>query len=273
MPHGVIAVDSAQRVVMFNRAAEGIWEVAAADLCGQPLTALQPPLLASYFDEAAQTDPGQATEPRDLTLRRTDGSQVVLAVSLMCVAQDARRLTVAFVRDVTRQREHEARMRNLSLAVDRSDTALITLDASLGITYVNAGFTRLFGYTLEQMRGKRPTQLLSGPHSDPDTMRYIYEQAANWRKFSADLLMYRSDGRPLWTSIIANPVNDEAEDAERVGGGADRHHPQQDARGAAQPRARRAGARAAAGRCDDDDLRRARAGGAGAESLCLERGP
>ena len=210
MPHGVIAVDAAQRVVMFNRAAERIWEVAASELCGQPLTALQPPLLASYFDDAALADPGQATEPRDLTLSRDDGSQVVLAVSLMCVAQDARRLTVAFVRDVTRQREHEARMRNLSLAVDRSDTALITLDADLGITYVNAGFTRLFGYTLEQMRGKRPTQLLSGPHSDPDTMRYIYEQAANWRKFSADLLMYRSDGRPLWTSIITNPVNDEA---------------------------------------------------------------
>ena len=105
-------------------------------------------------------------------------------------------------------RGFEAYMRQLAHAVDRSDTALITLDAGLGITYVNAGFTRLFGYTLEQMRGKRPTQMLAGPHSDPATMRYIYEEAAAWRKFSADLLMYRSDGRPLWTSIITNPVGD-----------------------------------------------------------------
>jgi len=104
--------------------------------------------------------------------------------------------------------DFEAHMRQLAHAIDRSDTALITLDAGLGITYVNAGFTRLFGYTLEQMRGKRPTQMLAGPHSDADTMRYIYEQAAAWRKFSADLLMYRSDGRPLWTSILTNPVGD-----------------------------------------------------------------
>jgi len=208
MPHGVIAVDDTRRVVMFNRAAERIWNVEAAGMCGQPVTALQPPILARYFDEVAQDVPGHATDPRDLALLREDGSQLLLAVSLMSVARDQRRLTVAFVRDVTRQREHEAHLRQLSLAVDRSDTALITLDADLGVTYVNAGFTRLFGYTLEQMRGKRPTQLLAGPHSDAETMRYIQEQAANWRKFSADLLMYRSDGRPLWTSIITNPVSD-----------------------------------------------------------------
>jgi len=207
MPHGVIAVDREQRVVMFNQAAERIWGTEAAWVCGQSVERLRPAILATYFAEVAQDAPGHATDPRDLILPRPQGD-AILAVSLMSVVRDTRRLTVAFVRDVTRQREHEARMRQLSLAVDRSDTALITLDAQLGVTYVNAGFTRLFGYTLAQMRGKRPTEMLAGPHSDPDTMRYIYEQASAWRQFSADLLMYRSDGRPLWTSIITNPVND-----------------------------------------------------------------
>ncbi len=210
MPHGVIAVDATQRVVMFNPAAERIWGTEAARIQGRPIGDLYPAVLGTYFKEVALDPSGQATDPRDVELVRGDGSVVVLAVSLLSVERAARRLTVAFIRDVTRQREHEARVRHLSLAVDRSDTALITLDAQLGVTYVNAGFTRLFGYTLEDMRGKRPTQVLAGPHSDPDTMRFIYEQAAAWKQFSADLLMYRSDGRPLWTSIITNPVREAA---------------------------------------------------------------
>lgn len=208
MPHGVIAVDAAQRVVMFNPAAERIWGTEAALVQGQPVEHLCPAILGTYFSEVALDPPGKATDPRDVHLVRGDGRVVVLAISLMSVEREARRLTVAFVRDVTRQREHEARMRQLTLAVDRSDTALLTLDDTLGVTYVNAGFTRLFGYTLAQMQGKRPSQVLAGPHTDPDTLRGLTEQAAGWQQSRADLLLYRHDGQPLWTSVITNPVND-----------------------------------------------------------------
>ncbi len=208
MPHGVIAVDATQRVVMFNPAAERIWGTEAALVCGQPVDHLCPAILGTYFSEVALAPPGKATDPRDVNLVRGDGSVVVLAISLLSVERHARRLTVAFIRDVTRQREHEARMRQLSLAVDRSDTALLTLDDALGVTYVNAGFTRLFGYTLAQMHGKRPSQVLAGPHTDPDTLRGLYDQAVNWHQSRADLLLYRDDGQPLWTSVITNPVSD-----------------------------------------------------------------
>jgi len=208
MPDGVIAVDRELRVAVFNAAAGSIWGVDPALVIGAPVNRLHPRALTDCFLALARAEPGQPSDPLDLVLERDDGRVATLSVTLVAVRDATQVLGVAFVRDVTRQRRHEAHARQLSLAVDRSDHALITLDSELGITYVNAGFTRLFGYTIEQMRGKRPTEVLAGPHTDTDTMRRIYAEAATWRSFSADLLLYRRDGQPLWVSILNNPLGD-----------------------------------------------------------------
>jgi diguanylate cyclase (GGDEF)-like protein/PAS domain S-box-containing protein len=207
-PDGVVAIDGDLRVVLFNAAAAQIWRVDPARVIGGPLNRLNPRALTDAFLALVRAEPGVPAASFEMALRHDDGHLATLSVRLVRVDRDETFLGLAFVRDITRQREQETRARTLMLALDRTDNAVATLDRDLGITYVNAGFTRLFGYSIDQMRGKRPTEMLAGPHSCTDTMRRIYADASAWRSFSGDLLLYRRDGRPLWVSILNNPIGE-----------------------------------------------------------------
>ncbi len=58
----------------------------------------------------------------------------------------------------------------LSLVASKTDNAVIITDKEGLIEWVNDGFTRLTGYTLAEVLGKRPGAILQGPLSDPETV-------------------------------------------------------------------------------------------------------
>lgn len=94
----------------------------------------------------------------------------------------------------------------LALALDHSANTILLCDRNAIIQYSNSGFFRMFGYSMEEARGQRPQDLLSGPHTDPETIRHLGEQHRNGQPHRADLLGYRRDGSPLWVSVVATPV-------------------------------------------------------------------
>jgi PAS domain-containing protein len=67
----------------------------------------------------------------------------------------------------TRQeyRQAEEKVRILSRAVEQSPTAIIITNVAGTAEYVNAAFTRMTGYTLEEEIGKNQRELLSGSQS------------------------------------------------------------------------------------------------------------
>ena len=82
------------------------------------------------------------------------------------VPQEPAPLYVVFVRDISAERERDARMRRLSLALDRSDNAIVVCDPQLAILYVNAGFVHMFGYAADDVRGLLPSSVLNGAGTD-----------------------------------------------------------------------------------------------------------
>lgn len=57
-------------------------------------------------------------------------------------------------------------LRLLSLAINETDKAVLVLDEDRRIVYLNRAFTVLFGYSAEEVRGRRPTEFLAGPSTD-----------------------------------------------------------------------------------------------------------
>ncbi len=72
-----------------------------------------------------------------------------------------------------RQRAEEALRKSrstastLALVASRTDNAVIITDAKVRIEWVNEGFTRITGYTAEEVLGRNPGSFLQGPESDP----------------------------------------------------------------------------------------------------------
>ncbi|MEF7614515.1 EAL domain-containing protein [Aquincola sp. MAHUQ-54] len=98
--------------------------------------------------------------------------------------------------------------RLLSMAVNESDIAVIVADERRRIIFANAGCTRMFGYEMHELLGRRPGDVLAGPHTDPSTLAAIQDPALDDRSHSAEMLTYTRDHRPRWVSVAVNPVHD-----------------------------------------------------------------
>lgn len=96
--------------------------------------------------------------------------------------------------------------RMLSLVANETDNAVIISDANGLVEYVNSGFERLTGYSLHEIKGKKPGHVLQGKETDPKTVEKIRHHLRERTAFYDEILNYSKEGKPYWTSLSINPV-------------------------------------------------------------------
>nr|WP_298130679.1 EAL domain-containing protein [uncultured Pseudoxanthomonas sp.] len=200
-------VDGRHRVVLFNPAAEALWRCRREDVHGLPFTRLLADVQAD--GTADSTLAALLGSHRDAVLLRQDGSQAACSVSMSKVVIGEHVFHTAFVRDTSDQQRQLARLRQLSIVVDSSDNAIFISSVDREVVYVNSGFTRMLGYRLEELRGIKPSELLSGPHTDGSLDERINRAMEAGEGLQTEVLLYTKAGRPLWLSAAINPVHDE----------------------------------------------------------------
>ncbi|MCP5519248.1 MAG: response regulator [Verrucomicrobiales bacterium] len=166
------------------------------------LKAAEVTALGLHFDDFAIHDPAL-----DL-LQAMQAQETALA--------DLRRLTGRLTEQRKQLRETNARLqeeeaetRKLALIAARTDTAVVLTDAAGQIEWVNEGFTRLTGYTLEEVRGRKPGAVLQGPDTDQATIRMMSERLRAGEGFRTEILNYAKGGREYWLAMEVQPMRDE----------------------------------------------------------------
>ena len=107
-------------------------------------------------------------------------------------------------------RQQEAETRRLALIAERTDNAVVLTDAAGKVEWVNAGFTRLTGYTLDEIIGRKPGALLQGPETDSATVRFMHEKLSKGEGFKIEIINYSKTGHQYWLSSEVQPIRDEA---------------------------------------------------------------
>ena len=118
------------------------------------------------------------------------------------------RKVVKFATDITADVAMKRHMTMLSLVADNTSNSVIIMDADAAVEYVNPGFCRQTGYTLEEVRGQRPGKILNGPMTSAETYARIGVALKAGRAISEELLHYAKDGTPYWVSLAITPVHD-----------------------------------------------------------------
>lgn len=103
------------------------------------------------------------------------------------------------------RKQSENTLRKLSAAVEQSPTGVMITDVEGAIDYVNPGFTRMTGYTLEEVRGKNPRLLKSG-EKPPEFYRELWETILAGREWHGELRNRRKDGSLYWSRNIIAPI-------------------------------------------------------------------
>ena len=79
-------------------------------------------------------------------------------------------------------------------------------DAQGFIEWVNPAFTRLTGFSAEEVVGKYPGAILQMPGTDAALMEHMRQALAQQTSFEVDILNQRSDGTPFWNHLRVDPI-------------------------------------------------------------------
>ena len=88
---------------------------------------------------------------------------------------------------------------------DPSEAALFT-DAAGLVQWVNPAFTLMCGFTLDELRGRKPGALLQGELTDPASVARLRQAIQAGAPCREELINYHKDGHPYWVAIAVNPI-------------------------------------------------------------------
>ncbi|WP_160285434.1 EAL domain-containing protein [Pseudomonas knackmussii] len=199
---GVIVLDESNCVLLFNAAAERLWGYSRDEVLGRDVGLLLPDEVRPRLDAPLDSEAivGSRSE---VPMQRRDGSWLWGSMSISRIDVQGRRLLTAFVKDCTLQRRQREQMDVLSLAANETDNAVIVTGRDGRILYVNTGFSRMFGWSRQDVVGKLPSELL---RVAAGSLRHW--QRAGGGVFRREELVRDLIGRPLWCSVVANPILD-----------------------------------------------------------------
>lgn len=114
--------------------------------------------------------------------------------------------------DITERFEAQEELNKLALVAQKTDNIVVVSDVMGKITWVNDAFTKLTGYSMEEVLGKTPGSFLQGDQTDPIVVAQMREAIHNKRSFNGEIYNYTKSGIGYWLSISITPMlNDEGE--------------------------------------------------------------
>jgi diguanylate cyclase (GGDEF)-like protein/PAS domain S-box-containing protein len=112
--------------------------------------------------------------------------------------------SVGAVQDITANRQAEEQLRLASNVFDESLNGIIVTDADARIVKINAAFSKIMGYSPEEIVGRKTSLLKSGRH-DKEFYSRLWATLGQEGQWQGEIWDRRKDGRsiPLWQSISA----------------------------------------------------------------------
>jgi PAS domain S-box-containing protein len=114
--------------------------------------------------------------------------------------------------DITDQRKQNEQVRMLSRIASQTDNAVIITDQAGATTWVNQAFTRITGYTADEIIGQKPGNVLQGSNTDQESIQEMSKWLENREPFQLEILNYHKDGTPYWLDLRCSPLYDEDDD-------------------------------------------------------------
>jgi len=172
---GVILIDAAGTVLMFNPACERLFGYTADEVIGQNVKILMPSPFRdehdSYLENYARTGVAKIIGiGRDVVGLRKDGSTFPMDLSVGEAQQDGGRIYVGIIHDLTERKAIEQARQDsaarLKAVVDTAVDGVILIDAVGTVLLFNPACERLFGYAADEVIGRNVKMLMPAPYRD-----------------------------------------------------------------------------------------------------------
>ncbi|HSI23085.1 MAG TPA: EAL domain-containing protein [Methylophilaceae bacterium] len=203
---GVLVADKSKIITYANDAASRLTGYARNELIGNSCSMLQGPETSpeTVAEMRAMLNAEQAFNGEILNYRK-DGTPFWNELSITPVFDAQQRISqfVGVLRDVTERRQAEDALRVAAIVFEAQEGMMVT-DADTVIQRVNQSFTRITGYSAEEVIGKSPEFLKSGKH-DAEFFRGMWGKIARDGYWQGEIWNRRKNGEIYlqWLTITA----------------------------------------------------------------------
>lgn len=163
---GIITIDEDHRVVLFNAAAEQIFQCSADDAVGKPLDQFLPPSLREIHRDHIHhfSDSGESNRRmnpyREVKGIRLDGEEFPLEASISQLERSGKKWFTVILRDITQRKVQEDHISRLGRILDGSINEVYVFDGqSLVFTLANLAARDNTGFSMEELSRMTPLDL------------------------------------------------------------------------------------------------------------------
>jgi PAS domain S-box-containing protein len=101
-------------------------------------------------------------------------------------------------------------LNRMAQVVKHTTDSVIITDTEMRITWVNEGFTRISGYSLEDALGRTPGDLLTSQANDPEQTEILRQATAARRGCRVEICNRAKDGHDFTIDLEVQPLHDAA---------------------------------------------------------------
>ncbi|WP_348254343.1 hybrid sensor histidine kinase/response regulator [Vibrio parahaemolyticus] len=107
------------------------------------------------------------------------------------------------------QQQLSAKISQLAEVAEHARDTIIITHPDGTIAWVNSAFEQLTEYSLEEVVGKSPGELLQGEDTDANTVALLSQSVRSHSPVRVEILNYTKSQRPYWVELELSPVFDE----------------------------------------------------------------
>jgi len=210
-PVGIKIVDLEGRILLSNPASERIFGWTEQQMHRRLVWELfgeQPESVADLLRAAAS---GQPIHGQEIRIVRQDGSSKVINITTANLHNVEGKVTgcMLVLADVTKRQEAEEELVRLRKAVESTGEAMFLTDPDGTITWINPAFTRVYGYTAEEVVGHATPRVLKSGGVLLEQYQKFWTRILNKEGVTAELVNKTKDGRLVTIGSSVNPILDE----------------------------------------------------------------
>lgn len=164
---GIVIIGTDEQVIYWNPAAEQIFGYRADEIIGKNLHTILTPSLqrdAAHMGFKKFQDSGEGAfvgKTFEITAQHKCGIEFPIELSISAIRINNSWHALGIARDITERKKVEADLRIAATAFEAQEGMLVTDSAGL-VLKVNSAFTRITGYSADDIKGKSPSLLNSG---------------------------------------------------------------------------------------------------------------
>ncbi len=217
---GVVIIDAFGTIQLINPAVEKLFGYTRQELIGQNINILMPSpdheRHDGYLRQYCETGVGRIIrEGREVLAKGKDGSTFPVHISVGELAKEGLHRFVGILHDLSSRRRAEQRLTLLSSAVEQAPAGILIADLQGNVEYVNAGFTRLTGYAVDEVVGSNlfaeASALSSVAGNAPLCWRLL--SVREWR---GEIKDHKKTGEPYSADVTFSPIQDQQGGAIRL---------------------------------------------------------